>query len=598
MPVAMRNSVASAIVLLLAASVVAFFVGIPEWKEPSARVPEPPRDAGSDTMQDSKTANQGITLDGIPNATVVESEQHDVFDIAIAEMFMLVDSADWAGARVKARQVLELVEADPSGYESKVFTLLEEVLDDPARGQRATAQRVCYLVLCLPFELRIAHFKTLLTEWAVPLQPPRHDTWSRTDGLADEIQAREALAHPGERYLCAALGYSIQMELLERDASVGSSQWESIVGMCHDGVSTHIVDPLLSGMLYELYISKRALPEPSYTALLKPLLPFTLDDRFSARLQLQIRVMLLDNAPGGSNAAAKLERVTSHAEASIIIASYLEADPQLLALDELLRILMTRMSRGDAHQALVGAFYSVGWLKTQHGVDSLAEALVQPHAGDSPDMMFIRVTALADLSMPLRLHTSDYATPTILHEDSVDIQDVFRRWIRALPDEGVYNKAEQSLLLAKMGGAILDSRASTHAKIALLSELVQATQSLDPFVKRVILAKLCWMPVNELIAARPEVLSLWVKIVNALYEKSAVPVLAQDQRREGIAILASSEYLLRLFGYPREMSAEQSLLDMYSDAASLDFSIDDKWRLRQERMHIQFASLVEAGYFK
>lgn len=164
-----------------------------------------------------------------------------------------------------------------------------------------------------------------------------------------------------------------------------------------------------------------------------------------------------------------------------------------------------------------------------------------------------------------------------------------------------YDYAKRSLAIGNLGYVILDSCIDLTTQLLLLRELVARAVQVDPVAQRIILARLCQVSVDALLAQMPDVLTTWSDLFTAPYSRHAAQKKEVHQRYESFAIFESSEYILALCGYPRlDSIVVQTLLERYADAMSLqpgspysNATIKDC----RAKLESQFLSLHRAGYF-
>lgn len=500
-----------------------------------------------------------------------------------------------------ARSIKSNVIDDRDQNYHKLLSYIDKELGAHMERSITSAMRVAYLVRSLPSDDVLELFRTrVLEQWMQPLAGSRQADWASLAKLLDHVQAKGAIKDLAEIHVCLAVAYALVAECAYDDGRSGVMLFQSLLALVVDSATSHMTEPALSFVLFELAFSRRRVGAHVYAALLDNLRPIATNDDFSERLRLQVRIMLLELSNDTAALLDRLRGTSSWSEASAIIARYLKADPQLReGLSDLIKILEQTLGT-EAQRALQEAFWGVPWLETRVGLDTFAEAIASAEL-ESDAALFISISALADAVLVHRVGTRELANPVLFYPEAMNIEAFLRDWIDRLCSTSSLEPVDMRLALAKLGKSILDSRLPFSTKLTLLDELVSRAGEIDPFVQGQILPRLNSMPPNDLIAHQDTVLALWSKTITAEYQRPTKVQLVRQQRLHSFRVFRSSEFLLRLLGYPRiDQAAERTLLDRYTDAMSIEPGTPpnpDIVTMRAD-LEIQYSSLIESGYFQ
>lgn len=522
---------------------------------------------------------------------------------SIRQLLSAADLGDWEEARAYSIEIRGTL--DRSGNDTSILLQsLDNELAVEGVSRVSRSRRVGYLVHSLPLQDVVALFRNILSEWQLPLSGVFHDSWNQVNHLKLEVKACEAVFDERHRGLLSAIGFSLLQDCIYAAADAAHARAAAILTLALDAPNQYLADPSLSFIIREFSFHRLEVTPQRYGTLLGHLRAFHENERFSQRLRVQIGILFNDELSSSDDLLRALGNITDTSEAVGLISSYLNAVPQLEGgVGELFRILLQRLKPGDAHRALATAFGSVSWLKSRAGLNTMCAAIASADLNDHPDSLFLKTASLRSACIPFRLNSGTASFESLLFPpDTMDATQLLRGWIMQVPAHtSDYDYAKRSLAIGNLGYVILDSCIDLTTQLLLLRELVARAVQVDPVAQRIILARLCQVSVDALLAQMPDVLTTWSDLFTAPYSRHAAQKKEVHQRYESFAIFESSEYILALCGYPRlDSIVVQTLLERYADAMSLqpgspysNATIKDC----RAKLESQFLSLHRAGYF-
>jgi hypothetical protein len=506
----------------------------------------------------------------------------------------LADEGRLKEAREAALALRVEVLDDPQVLVPQIQALLSRILEEREGLYAQTViRRVSYVALTLPSEHTLSLMTEALAPWALPLAETEAARWKKADGVEYDRPAWHAAEGTPAEYLVAGFAYILWVHWITPELrEIGL--FGDTVALVESIADTHRADPVLSILLRSLANLRRSLSADGRAEIEQACRVWLAAPQFSERLRVQIRLMLSDQLSAEADILAALRECKTHSEATALIRRWLNEDPQIKGdfsglLDALLE---AGLSGAHVHTALRNALTNSKQSETRSGVEGIMRSLSNLE-DPSPAKTTACLTVFGQVAFWHQATQKDWDATYAFASDPETSRDLLRRWIeRVITPHDAKRRVEQSGNTHCMGVTILNSNLPLNERLQLLVDFLERTETAGPHAQSLILQRLAWMDVNDLILHQPLVLNALRALLTARHTPDTTPAGIRDAATAAMSIIARSEYLLRVFGYPPvHADITEQLLNRAQDMGNEQD--EDLRAVAEER----FLALQEAGYF-
>ncbi|MCB9932826.1 MAG: hypothetical protein H6841_05310 [Planctomycetes bacterium] len=524
------------------------------------------------------------------------------------------DRGDWQAAREMALELRVEVGEDPESLVPIVRENLNRVIDEFLENQaevtakpaiagssfagsdqriRIAIRRVAFMALTLPTEYQLAMLRDALEAWKLPLREPQATRWRKANGVELSLLAARAVEGSKEEVLAAGFAYVLQVHW-DTQELYQESLFSVAAALLASQAESHLADPIISVMLKCLRIPRRSLSSSARTELDETCHAWLDAPFYSSRLKEQLRLMLNDDLSSEAEILAALRKVKTHTQATSLIRKWLDNDPLVQGdFSALLDALIEALGSGpNAHRGLQNALFNSKQSESRTGVQALFQAL-SGLEDPTPAKCALCLEAFGEIALAYQIAQRDWNATFAFSPDPNTTRTLLAHWMKqAVGPHEEKRRAELSSNSSYMAVTILNSELPLKERFQLLVEFLGRSEAAGPMAQSLILQRICWIDVNDLILHQQEVLAALRAVLKAAYTRDTTSEGIRSDARASMILVVRSEYLLRLLAYP-----------------AVDKDIPDQLLVRLEEIGDQqdetyrpladesFLALKEAGYF-
>lgn len=527
---------------------------------------------------------------------------------------------DWIGQIVAALRANDLRLA-----ESNCVSLRAAMAKDPALAARALETfakyawqstendgfrvRVCgYLAIALTPTHVPALFESELARWRQPLDEARAERWRQAQISHLWVPCSSALEVRTERVAASALGFLGYRALKDGNADLMAAVARAFeVPQGAPDTRSILFDPVLSQVLFEVFVRHKQLETEGQTALKKWLSTLRERPDLSPRLKHQIELFLMEPADSMDSLLERLRKASSEQTAQRELMLYLQGDPAFRCeAGPVVDALLARFRDTTVQMILIEVFDQLSTLQTDadfaHAANWIASMrLSEPF--ESSHGAYLSVQALMALVNNAAGHRLKPfgARPMVFSGQTDGGLSLYRRLVHDLIHEARgLHRVLRFGSTANLPTLCMALQLTLEERLQELARTIREIGSTLPSFKRQACSVLLLVGANELMEQSTRVMEVVEVLLATPVAYPADLIDKRDQQHSCLTFVPELERLLATLGYPRiTAAASANLASLVQDALAVPAAdpYDPQDVLaRRAKVNEVLLVLVERGY--